>query len=523
MNAALLDQKSTSTVATTTTKPKITEEPDVDDSLNAALLDKKKTTPVTVAVAENQKIEKKSESADEDNDAESVSVADNKALNASAAMAASASSSTKDESSDESLDSEEIAMRKEVGRAVAVMKSQEMAAQSENFDEYTEEDLLAAAATVMGGYTLNLNWADRSTRNTSTFDSETDERTLSLALTIAEQIVLAMESRKANKRQSSSSSSDEMSEESSLAVALADALEMNESSKTESKNETSDESEDSASMSVEQKAEAAKAEAKEEKKKEEKDEREDDEQADLESAAAILAGEKKTDAPRITTTTTRKQTTTGPEEDIDDSLNAALLDKKSTSMIATTPTKPDLSTVLTTTVASGMFVGAVRPDRKKNPGCPAEWTQFNANATASALCFRRFDKPMNFEDARLFCLAKGGHLASIHNEKQLLLLSALLHNNGPDTISNQTWIGLNRIHQKYYVYEDETAMDFTRWLPGAPNINDCTVVRSEAWVELKLLGFSSLEMSSLTIRTRERNTSLEITHAKKHRSPFCAK
>ncbi|CAI2348361.1 unnamed protein product [Caenorhabditis sp. 36 PRJEB53466] len=460
LNAALSDERTTTEKPVTEKKTEETKA--VEEAKNATVAGEKKTAEAAALSAKSQ-----SESNDEDSmaESESASISDQQAMNASAASASASAS----ESSDEIYDASETAIRKEMGYAAAISMSQDMAAQSESFDQYTEADLLSAAASLMGGYTVNANWADSSTRTSSTFDSQTDEMSMSQSMSVAEQRALAMEMSAESKSESSDSSSDSVHEEASMSAEMAKAMSASEMSKKESASSSNDKSADSASMSVEQKAVAA---AEKEEKQEEKSE--DDEMADLVSAAAVLAGGKKTDAPKGVIATSVRPTTEGPQEDIDDSLNAALSDQRSTSI--TTTKKPDLTNVITTAMAAGgPLVGAARPDRKKNPGCPAEWTQFNTNVTAPPLCFRRFDKPMNFEDARVYCLGKGGHLASIHNERQLLLLSALLHNNAPDGISNQTWIGLNRIHQKYYVYEDETAMDFTRWLPGAPNINDCTV------------------------------------------------
>lgn len=474
LNAALADEKKKNQKENSEDKKDSKkDEKDTNESMNAALSDEKNQSE-----ALNLSDKKASSQSEKDSNAEEASLSAQQALNSSAALSASvsdssaSSNSSNDESSDETYDSAEIAMRKEIGKAVVAMKSEEMASQSEDYDKYTESDLLSAAASLIGGYTVNANWADSRTKNTSSFDSQTDEESMSLSITVADQMAMAMQSE--DKRESSSSSadsmsdsnSDQMSEQAQMEMAAAMKAEEKNSKKTESNSK--DENEDSNSMSMEQKAEnnakmaAASA---SEKKSEKNDQKESIEEADVASAASIFGNEakkKKPDDPK----STLKPSGTTEEPDIDESLNAALANQRSTS--------PDLTTVLTTVKPENSVVIATKPSEKL-PGCPAEWTQFNTNSTSPALCFRRFEKTMNFEDARLFCVSRGGHLASIHNERQLLLISALLHNNGPDALSDQTWIGLNRIHQKYYVYEDETAMDFTRWLPGAPNINDCTV------------------------------------------------
>ncbi|EGT33711.1 CBN-CLEC-161 protein [Caenorhabditis brenneri] len=478
LNAALADEKKKQEANSNNKQDSKKDEEDINESLNAALSDEKKKSEAMALSASDKK---ESSSKDEDSNTEEASMSAQQALNASAAMSASmaasssSSNSSSDESLDETYDSAEMAMRKEIGKTVVAMKSQEMASQSEDYDKYTDEDLVSAAASLIGGYTVNANWADSRTRNSSSFDSDTDEESMSMSMTVADQMAMGMQS--SNKRESSSESSDSMSESSSdqmseqASMAMNAAMQASEKSSKKSESSSKDESEDSASMSMEQKAEAnAKmAAASASASKSESNQNSQDEtveEADVASAASIFGKEKqKSGDPKPTT----KVPTTTEEPDIDESLNAALANQRST-----TTNSIDLSTVLTTVNPINPLIVAAKPSEKL-PGCPAEWTQFSTNATAPSLCFKRFEKPMNFEDARLFCVSKGGHLASIHNERQLLLLSALLHNNGPDALSDQTWIGLNRIHQKYYVYEDETPMDFTRWLPGAPNINDCTV------------------------------------------------
>ncbi|CAO4370506.1 unnamed protein product [Caenorhabditis nigoni] len=468
LNAALADERKKKEESSDKKKESKKDEDEINESMNAALSDKKS---LAMAVSDKKSSSKKDESSDE----EEVSMSAQQSLNGSAAMSASMSASSKtsssDESEDETYDSAEIAMRKDIGKTAIAMKSQEMAAQSEDYDKYTEADLLSAAASLIGGKTINLNWADSRTTNTSTFDSQTDEESMSLSITLADQLAMAQQS--SSKRESASSSEDSMSESSSdqtsEQAAMSMAASMKSSNKNSKKSSSQDESEDSASLSMEQKAQdSAKMAMAAASKSQSKSENEEEsvEEADLASAATILGHGNKT--PKQSPKHPKNPLTTTEEPDIDESLNAALANQR------TTTHQPNLSTLLTTANPGSALAIAAIPSETL-PGCPAEWTQFNTNATAPALCFKRFEKSMNFEDARLFCVSKGGHLASIHNERQLLLLSALLHNNGPDALSDQTWIGLNRIHQKYYVYEDETAMDFTRWLPGAPNINDCTV------------------------------------------------
>lgn len=477
LNAAVADEKKKKEENSDSKQDSKKDEEDIDESMNAALSDEKNKSEAMALSASDNKSSSKN---DEDSDTEESSMSAQQSLNGSAAISASlsassaSSNSSNDESSEEAYDSAEIAMRKEIGKTVIAMKSQEMASQSEDYDKYTEEDLLSAAASLIGGYTVNANWADSRTTNSSSFDSQTDEESMSMSMTVADQRAMAMQN--SNKKESESASSDSMSESSSdqmseeAAMAMSAAMLASEKNSKNSESSSKDESEDSASMSMEQKAEdsakmaAAAATASEKKKS---DQEESVEEADVASAASIFGIEKKKKSgdPKPT----KKSPTTTEEPDIDESLNAAQANQRTTTTI-----QPDLTTVLSA-VKPGNVVAIAAKSTEKQPGCPAEWTQFNTNASAPALCFKRFEKPMNFEDARLFCVSKGGHLASIHNERQLLLLSALLHNNGPDALSDQTWIGLNRIHQKYYVYEDETAMDFTRWLPGAPNINDCTV------------------------------------------------
>ncbi|CAA80162.3 C-type lectin domain-containing protein 161 [Caenorhabditis elegans] len=463
LNAALSDKKEKKEVASDKKKESKKDEEDINESMNAALSDERKKS-ASLASSDKKESSKKDESSDEAN----LSASQVANAEMSASISASSANSSSDESSDEAYDSAEIEMRKKIGKTVIAMKSQEMASQSDDYDKYTEEDLLSAAASLIGGYILNAHWADSRTTNTSSFDSQTDEETLNMMMAIAEQIAMTMRSSK--RRESSSSNTDSesasISESSQASEQAVMAAAMSAKSSKKSESSSKDESEDSASLNLEQKASAAASAALASKSKSDSSDQSKDQKSANVALAVVSENKhptKKPEDPKSTKTTTE-------EPDIDESLNAALANQRST-----TTKNSDLTTIITTVKPNALPIAIVAKQSEKDPACPAEWTQFNTNATAPALCFKRYEKPMNFEDARLFCVGKGGHLASIHNERQLLLLSALLHNNGPDALSDQTWIGLNRIHQKYYVYEDETAMDFTRWLPGAPNINDCTV------------------------------------------------
>lgn len=76
--------------------------------------------------------------------------------------------------------------------------------------------------------------------------------------------------------------------------------------------------------------------------------------------------------------------------------------------------------------------------------------------------------PSGWSAAELDCRSRGGHLVSLHSERdvELLLLPASLF-----TLPNSPrWIGANdRLEEGVFVWSDQSPFDFAMWAPSEPN------------------------------------------------------
>lgn len=73
---------------------------------------------------------------------------------------------------------------------------------------------------------------------------------------------------------------------------------------------------------------------------------------------------------------------------------------------------------------------------------------------------------MNWEEARVYCEARGGHLATVANQQQMDTITALLEENGLQTI----WLGANNYSSSGgFQWVDGQPFEFAVWGIGEPN------------------------------------------------------
>ena len=71
-----------------------------------------------------------------------------------------------------------------------------------------------------------------------------------------------------------------------------------------------------------------------------------------------------------------------------------------------------------------------------------------------------------WKDARVYCEARGGHLATVSSSDVANFLAYSVSVNGPQP----RWIGLKRnVTGDFSVWHDDTPLTYTNWLPGEPN------------------------------------------------------
>ncbi|MBN3325292.1 LECA protein, partial [Atractosteus spatula] len=88
-------------------------------------------------------------------------------------------------------------------------------------------------------------------------------------------------------------------------------------------------------------------------------------------------------------------------------------------------------------------------------------------------CYQFFASPRTFSDAESTCreLFPGGHLASVTSPAlHSHLISLVINTNGGPAL---TWLGafnFNHLNNGQFVWTDDSAWDYTAWLPGQPHI-----------------------------------------------------
>uniref|UniRef100_A0AC34FKQ4 C-type lectin domain-containing protein n=1 Tax=Panagrolaimus sp. ES5 TaxID=591445 RepID=A0AC34FKQ4_9BILA len=100
-------------------------------------------------------------------------------------------------------------------------------------------------------------------------------------------------------------------------------------------------------------------------------------------------------------------------------------------------------------------------------------------------CFQLFYKTLTFIEAEMDCQSRNGHLASIHDAFDNMLLNDYARNMfGP---SSQFFIGANDLTNKQWAWTDETQFDFVDWYSyqSGNEYNDCALVDTShgAWLK----------------------------------------
>uniref|UniRef100_A0A914XXI6 C-type lectin domain-containing protein n=1 Tax=Panagrolaimus superbus TaxID=310955 RepID=A0A914XXI6_9BILA len=100
-------------------------------------------------------------------------------------------------------------------------------------------------------------------------------------------------------------------------------------------------------------------------------------------------------------------------------------------------------------------------------------------------CFQLFFKSLTFIEAEMDCQSRNGHLASIHNAFDNMLLNDYARNMiGPNT---QYYIGANDLTNKQWAWTDGTEFDFVDWYTyqSGNDYADCAVVDTShgAWIK----------------------------------------
>lgn len=108
--------------------------------------------------------------------------------------------------------------------------------------------------------------------------------------------------------------------------------------------------------------------------------------------------------------------------------------------------------------------------------CPTFWTYFDSN------CYRYFGSPfLSWRDAERFCINEGGHLVSIHSQKEQEFVEEYWFSSR-DYVPNLAYYSLVRKpfsflyiglqgkgHEGSYEWTDGSPLDYEHWLPGEPS------------------------------------------------------
>ncbi|XP_054708551.1 uncharacterized protein LOC129218337 [Uloborus diversus] len=96
--------------------------------------------------------------------------------------------------------------------------------------------------------------------------------------------------------------------------------------------------------------------------------------------------------------------------------------------------------------------------------CPYGWVP------GQKFCYKIFDKKLSWISAEELCQMKGGHLASITDNRIALLIDDIILNSPSHETNNAYWIGANDLrYENCYEWTDGQAFDFFYWFPGWEN------------------------------------------------------
>ncbi|XP_055073374.2 macrophage mannose receptor 1 [Misgurnus anguillicaudatus] len=104
------------------------------------------------------------------------------------------------------------------------------------------------------------------------------------------------------------------------------------------------------------------------------------------------------------------------------------------------------------------------PPTTRPPSCPDNWTKKDPGS-----CIRVYRKPKDEKktwfEARDFCRAVGGDLASFHSENEINVVPFTRYSS-----SNTAWIGFTSLDSNSgFVWSDQTPSDYENWSSGEPN------------------------------------------------------
>ncbi|XP_052219833.1 C-type mannose receptor 2-like isoform X2 [Dreissena polymorpha] len=164
-----------------------------------------------------------------------------------------------------------------------------------------------------------------------------------------------------------------------------------------------------------------------------------------------------------TTTTTQTPTTTTPQT----TTTTPKPTTATTTPIITTTPKPTTThrtthfySILTTITSS------IGPSTQVQYGCPKRYFQHaqlhhGTLFTVDSTCYEIVPTPATWKDAEAHCVARGGHLAHIPDQRhQDAIYQVTIQHLGHDV-----WIGLNDINQeRHYEWSSGDPVNFTNWI-----------------------------------------------------------
>ncbi|XP_028395191.1 uncharacterized protein LOC114519267 isoform X2 [Dendronephthya gigantea] len=94
--------------------------------------------------------------------------------------------------------------------------------------------------------------------------------------------------------------------------------------------------------------------------------------------------------------------------------------------------------------------------------CKSGWTEFKANY---GRCYRLFDTPKTWSDARATCKKAGAELLSISQSSEQPFATSLMER----AWYSRVWIGLNEKTKGVYEWSDGSSVSWTNWYVGQPD------------------------------------------------------
>ena len=92
--------------------------------------------------------------------------------------------------------------------------------------------------------------------------------------------------------------------------------------------------------------------------------------------------------------------------------------------------------------------------------CPQDWTTFEG------YCYLVSSQEYKGDEARLFCIEKGGELVKITSDRENDFVLALAREEQPPP--KDVWIGMRRKGGHFY-WSDNSLPKYTNWAPHEPN------------------------------------------------------